>query len=104
MNPEQGILNDLPGAANIRQGIHDLLENRHTIPACLARISRPRLIRAGLLPAVPGHDTSAELDLYQLLAPEGERAYTRYNALIRELASLGRALDHRLSQQQATPK
>jgi hypothetical protein len=34
----------------------------------------------------------AELVLYDLLKKEGHNAYGRYNALIRELVSFGRAL------------
>ncbi|MFM7182014.1 MAG: hypothetical protein ACKO2G_11200, partial [Verrucomicrobiales bacterium] len=59
--------------------------------------------RAGLMQALPVHDTRAELDLYQLLASEGNQAHSRYNALIRELVSFERALDHRLAKAKPKP-
>ncbi len=95
-NPSE-LISDLPGAERILQGVSDHQENRHTIPSCLVRIARPRLSKAGLMEASPQHDTHAELDLYQLLASEGNQAHSRYNALIRELISFEHALEHRLS-------
>jgi len=100
MNPSPSdLLLGLPGAERILQGLHDYQEGRNTIPSCLVRIARPRLIRAGLMPSGTKPDDSAELDLYQQLAPEGAAAHSRYNALIRELISFEHALDHRLSSQ-----
>jgi hypothetical protein len=99
MNPAQKLvlLSDLPAAAQIIEGLRDHLENNHSIPACLVRIARPRLARAGLISPSSVHDTSAELDLYQLLSQDGQPAHSRYNAIMRELVSFERALDHRLS-------
>lgn len=91
------LVSDLPGADRILQGVSDHQKNLHTIPSCLVRIARPRLCRAGLMEPSPQYDTHAELDLYQLLASEGNQAHSRYNALIRELISFEHALDHRLS-------
>lgn len=90
------LLTDLPGAERIRQGLLDYHENRHTMSACLVRMARLRLVKAGLMEAAPGHDIEAELDLYQLLAYKGNQAHSHYNSLIRELISFERALDHRL--------
>jgi hypothetical protein len=97
MSPQDtSILSDLPGSHLIREGLEDYRENRHTIPACLVRMARRRLARAGLMnPSLP-HDIDAELDLYQLLSHYGNRAYSTYNALVRELVSFEHALDHRL--------
>ena len=64
-------------------------------------MARPRLAKAGLMKPLSKHDTQAELDLYQLLASEGNQAYSRYNALIRELISFEHALDHRLGKEQS---
>jgi hypothetical protein len=99
MNPKQihDLISNLPGAERVAQGLDDHRENRHTIPACLVRIARPRLTKAGLMKPCPKHDIQAELDLYQLLASEGTQAHSRYNALLRELISFEHALDHRLS-------
>jgi hypothetical protein len=95
-NPSE-LLAGLPGSDRILQGLQDFQQGRPSIPACLVRMARPRLSRAGLLPSCIPIDDGAELDLYQQLAPEGPGAHSRYNALIRELISFEHALDHRLS-------
>jgi len=94
------LLDGLPGAAPVRQGLEDLRAGRRSPEACLVRMARPRLSRAGLMPPTPDpdDDDEAELELYRLLAPEGARAHSRFNALVRELISFEHALDHRLSQ------
>ena len=96
-NPSEW-LNGLPGADRIAEGLMDYQNGRHTIPACLVRMARPRLIRAGMMSPSPPHDDGAELELYQLVsASEGARSFSRYNALVRELISFEHALDHRMS-------
>ncbi len=95
-NPSELLLG-LPGAERILEGLHDYRENRHTMAACLVRMARRRLCRAGLMEAAPPRDDGAELDLYQMLSHEGNQAHSRYNALIRELISFEHALDHRMS-------
>lgn len=98
MTPNQiDLISDLPGAERIEVGLCDYRENRRTIPSCLVRIARPRLVKAGLMSAESQQDIHAELDLYHLLAHEGNQAHSRYNALIRELISFEHALDHRLN-------
>ena len=99
MNPDLSILFDgLPGADRIIVGLGDYREGRRSIPACLVRMARPRLIRAGAMAATSPSDDGAELELYQLLsASEGPASFSRYNALIRELISFEHALDHRMS-------
>lgn len=92
------LIDGLPGAALIREGLRDYRENRHTIPACLVRMARRRLTRVGLMETSPRNDINAELDLYQLLSHEGNQAYSRFNALIRQLVSFEHALDHRMTQ------
>ena len=88
----------LPGADLIVTGLSDYHGRRHSIPACLVRMARPRLIKAGVMPPVPPTDDGAELDLYQLVSSlEGSHSYSRYNALVRELVSFEHALDHRMS-------
>lgn len=93
------LLANLPGAERVIEGLEDYHANRVSIAACLVRIARPRLCKAGLMVASLPHDVGAELELYQLLEQEGNQSYSRYNALIRELVSFERALDHRLSSQ-----
>ena len=91
------IIIGLPGAERVGAGLRDFHANRHTPASCLVRMARRRLFAAGLMPRSATHDPHAELELYHLLADEGNRAYSRYNALIRELVSFEHALDHRLS-------
>ena len=98
---EADLLDDLPGAERVRQGLMDYQQGRTSISACLVRIASPRLIRAGLMEASPRRDLTAEIELYQMLSDsEGRRAYRSYLALVRELISFQHALDHRLSRQQ----
>lgn len=90
------LLSGLPGEELVRQGLADFQSGRCTIPSCLVRIARPRLSRAGLMPqSVAGEYSEAELQLYGLLKLEGGDAYSRYNALLRELVSFENALDRR---------
>ena len=72
MNPNPSeLFEGLPGAERILQGLKDYHNGRHSIPACLVRMARPRLIRAGMMSASPTHDDGAELELYQLLSSSG---------------------------------
>jgi hypothetical protein len=91
------LLADLPGENLILKGLADLAEDRHTIETCLVRIAANRLSRAGILFLGGLSAENAELDLYALLAPFGDDAHSKYNALIRELISFEQALDHRIS-------
>jgi hypothetical protein len=87
-------LADLPGGALVQQGLSDLQGGRHTIPACLVAIARSRFERAGLLPAHAVRERpEAERELYRLLRAEGGDAYSRYNALVRELVSFAQTLE-----------
>ena len=90
------IISGLPGEERVTEGLQDYLANRQTPAACLVRMARPRLAKVGLMKASPEHDIQAELDLYHLLASEGNHAHSRYNALVREIVSFERALDHRI--------
>lgn len=99
---QRSLIADLPGAELISQGLQDYAENILSIPACAVRIAQPRLSNAGLLAKTAMTDITAEHDLYQLLTPEGDRAYSRYNAILREIVSFENALDHRMSQRQTT--
>lgn len=90
------LISGLPGADRIEEGLRDYHQNRQTSSACLVRMARQRLVRAGLMEASCEYDLEAELDLYHLLSHEGNQAHSRYKAMIRELVSFERALDHRL--------
>ena len=102
-DPQSAILDGLPGADLIRQGLEDIRAGRRSIAACLVRMARPRLSRANLMPPAPAGDDLAELELYRMFATEGANAHSRYNALVRELVSFEHALDHRMSRQLAPP-
>jgi hypothetical protein len=90
------LLQGLPGEALLREGLADFQSGRRTIPACLVGMARSRLRRAGLLTGVVAKSLpEPERQLYRLLRQEGGDAYSRYNALIRELVSFEQALDRR---------
>jgi hypothetical protein len=84
----------LPGEELVRRGVADLQAGRRSVAACLVQVARARLSRAGLIRAADAKtNADAELQLYRLLREEGGDAYSRYNALIRELVSFENALD-----------
>ncbi len=87
-------LTQLPGGSLISQGLADHAVRRLTPEACLIAIARTRLGRAGL--AIPlGYEIQEpEHQLYALLGAETGDAYSRYNALIRQLISFSQALEH----------
>ena len=93
----QALLEGLPGESLVRAGVADLLAQRRTIAALVVSVARARLARAGVVPEhVPRISEKPELDLYDALRSQPGDAYSRYNALIRELVSFVSALDHRL--------
>lgn len=97
MTPEE-LLAGLPGEDLIREGVVDLAGGRVSVAACLAAMALPRLQRAGVLRAVPPALTvDVELQLYRLLRRNGGDAYSRYNALLRQLVSFEQALDRRIA-------
>jgi hypothetical protein len=98
VNPDlPDLLQNLPCGALIGRGIEDYRAGRHSVASCLALLASPRLYRAGLIDKQAMAENNTELMLYQLLCGEGGSAYSRYNSLLRELASFEHALDHRLS-------
>lgn len=93
----------LPGAEIVQQGLADLEARRRTVASSLVRIGHGRLKRAGLISwEVDATLPEAELELYRLLRQEGGDAYSRYNALVRELISFEQALDRSLSSRRRT--
>jgi len=90
----------LPGGELVGSGLADLALGLCTVPACLVSIARTRLASAGLLPSSSsGAIPEPELQLYRLLRKRGGDAYSRYNALLRELVSFEQALDRRAGRQ-----
>jgi len=75
-------------------GLDDLYAQRYTPKAWLVVIASQQLKKAGLIndfEVLPGKE--AELELYNLLKQENGDAYSKYNALLRELDSFLNALD-----------
>lgn len=74
---------------------------RQTAPTYLIAIASPRPSRAGLLSEIQAElPPEPELSLYRLLRAEGGDAYSRNNALVRELVSFENALDLRMRKSQ----
>lgn len=85
-------LSPLPGGDLIDTGLNDLASGRITIESLLVSVGARRLRDAGLEVPVPFDDP--ERRLYEMLAEDGvDSAHSRYNALIRRLVSLERALE-----------
>jgi len=81
----------LPGGDRILRGLEDWRGGRITVDSCLVAIAFGKFRNAGLVSGEAPFQ-QAELVLYGLLKKEGGNAYGRYNSLIRELVSFGRAL------------
>ena len=91
MTPSPAEIMQLPGGDKMLQGLQDWRAGRTTINSCLVVIAFGKFRAAGLVSGEAPF-AEAELVLYDLLKKEGHNAYGRYNALIRELVSFGRAL------------
>lgn len=86
----------LPGAEILVKGRADLQAGRQSPEALALLAAAPRLRRLGLsIPRVPLQD-AAEIELYFCLMRTGAPdPYSTYNALLRSVASLAAALEHR---------
>ena len=93
MTPSPDQIRTLPGGERMLEGLQDWRAGQTTISSCLIAIAFGKFRNVGL---VEGESPirEAELVLYDLLRKEGGNAYGRYNSLIRELVSFGRALAH----------
>lgn len=93
------LIADLPGSEFVYEGLADLESGRESIASLLLEIARTRLSQAGLrLPASPilPNPIDAETRLYRhLMQRQPGDAYSQYNAWIRRLVSLERALESR---------
>jgi hypothetical protein len=85
---------ELPGGDLLAVGLEDLRRGVESVPSLLAQIGAPRLRQLAIdVPARGPDGPMPEHRLYELLAREhGDGAHSRYNALIRQLVSLTRAL------------
>jgi hypothetical protein len=92
---------DLPGSEFLAEGLADLSAGRESVSGLLIEIAAPRLRLAGLdIPAIAPHPVDAEIRLYHLLGEEhGLEAHSQYNAWLRRLSSLCRALEARARRQ-----
>ena len=90
--PTIAVVDALPGAELIEEGLADLRAGRQTAASLLVSIGAKRLAAAGHDVAEPFADP--ELRLYALLARDDpDAAHGRYNALVRRLVSYERAAD-----------
>lgn len=90
------LLQGLPGAELILQGLDDLAEGGDTIPALLVATGAPRLSES--IPELGAVDLPErpERRLYALLRSRYPReAYGQYNAFLRRLTRFCRALESR---------
>jgi hypothetical protein len=77
----------LPGGDLIEKGLSDLEAGRETVEALLVSIGAARLRAVGVPVPGAGFD-HPERRLYEILArEEQDSAHSRYNALLRKLAS-----------------
>jgi hypothetical protein len=87
-------LKSLPGAEIVLPGITDLEAGRRSINAIAVQCAATRLRGVGLnAPSVEG-DVPAAHQLYRQLSDElGDRAHSRYNAILRRVASFAGAAE-----------
>jgi len=84
-------LEALPGGELVAKGLADRAAGRETAESLLVEVAATKLRRLGF-DVTTQSDEPAELRLYQWLARQDpRRAHSRYNALLRQLASFGRA-------------
>jgi hypothetical protein len=91
MNRSSQDISSLPGGERMLRGLEDWRGGRTMIESCLVAIAFGKFRNAGLVSGEAPF-AEAELGLYDLLRKQGAKAYGRYNSLIRELVSFGRAL------------
>jgi len=91
--PEQE-LDKLPGAEIVLPGIKDLEAGRESVNALAVSAAATRL-GVGDLAATAKTEEPAAHRLYQRLNVElGDAAHSRYNAILRRVASFARAAGH----------
>lgn len=91
---QQQDLAKLPGAEIVLPGIEDLKAGRESINALAVSAAARRLGVSDLVDDSGGEEPAAHR-LYRLLNDElGDAAHSRYNAILRRVASFARAADH----------
>ena len=100
MNPDLlEVLSGLPGESLIRAGLDDLDAGRETVESLMVLIGSLRMITCGIqLPDTEADILNADYRLYAMMEVlHNNDAHSQYNALIRQLVSFERALEHRIS-------
>lgn len=88
-------IDDFPGADLVVDGLSDLQDGRQTSSAALVEMAAPRLRDIGFDIPTTSSEEPAGHRLYALLADEDPNgAYSRYNALVRRMASFASAAEH----------
>lgn len=87
-------LERLPGAEIVLPGLADLEAGRESVFASAVQSAAPRLRRAGFNAPSAAGDTPAAHALYRQLSEElGDRAHSRYNAILARVASFAGAAE-----------
>lgn len=89
------LVGGLPGAELVMAGVADYEAGRRTAAGLVVAMATGRLRRAGLLRGPSRDWAEPEMALYKELQEQGGDAYSRYNALRRELDSFLAALSRR---------
>ena len=101
MNVDLAEFAGLPGGDLVVRGLSDLKSGHLTEYALLVLVAEPRLALLGIFPCknTPEPSRPVEHALYSLLEDTyGEDAYSRYNSLLRRMASFAHALEREASQ------
>jgi hypothetical protein len=91
---EERAMKSLPGAEIVLPGIADLKQGQMSVNALAVQAAAPRLRLLGLEARSANEDEPAAHRLYQQLQQElGDGAHSRYNAILRRVASFARAAE-----------
>jgi hypothetical protein len=95
MNEASVVPNDLPGAEIVIEGLADLAAARESISALAVSMAATRLRAAGIDVPPTRSARPASHRLYEKLAGDDPRnAHSRFNAIVRRVASFARAAEH----------
>lgn len=94
---KEELVEGLPGSDLVTAGLADYEAGRVTAAGLLVAMAETRLRRAGLLGEASRDWTDPEMALYALLRQQSGDAYSRYNALRRELDSFLAGLSRRMA-------
>lgn len=87
-------LENLPGAEIVLPGLADLKRGQMSVNALAVQAAAPRLRLLGLeAPSAGGEDPAAHQLYRHLQQALGDGAHSRYNAILRRVASFARAAE-----------